>query len=141
MAKSKSTTTTPAPHPMDPANNDQKLVALANTALLHEHWGMEYGQRGEALAQLSKLIFPARYRRDDDAANGWERWQAEHVAKEEEALAEMTMTPAVSVAGLAVKLRLLERDTEHRQTAGCMIDLFRSALDDAERLAKKGGEA
>ena len=136
MAKSKPTTTTPAPHPMEPANNDQKLVKLANEALMFEHWGIEFGARGEAMAHLSKRIFPALYR---DHENGWEQWKRQHEAQEAQAIAEMTMTPAASVAGLAVKLQLLERHTEFWQTSEDMIALFRSALDDAERLARGGG--
>jgi hypothetical protein len=120
-----------------PANNDQKLVQLANEALLHEHWGIEYGERGDALAHLSARIFPGRYGHND-SENGWEQWRAYHETEEEKAVAKMTMTPAASVAGLAVKLQLLERDTESWHTAENMIALFRSALDDAERLARGG---
>ena len=139
MAKQKPTTTTPAPHPTDPANNDQKLVKLANEAMMHDLWGIEFGERGEAMAHLSKQIFPGRYLGGGDDDNGWLRWQQEHEAQEGTAIAEMTMTPAASVAGIAVKLRLLERDTEFWHTADSTIDLFRSALDDAERLAREGG--
>jgi hypothetical protein len=135
-AKKQTTTTTPAPHPSDPANNDQRLVALAHAVVANEIMACDFQTRGEALKRLSQRIFPGRFNDGAELPNGWERQQAEMDKAAEDALATITATPADTVAGLCIKLRLLERDTEFWQTADCMIDLFYSALDDAERLVR-----
>ena len=133
MAKSKSTTTTPAPHPMDLTNADQVIAALTSSHLQNERWALQCQERAEAFRRTVERIHPVRFGGND----GQLAWELEQNAAD--ALAQITTTPAATVAGLAVKLRLLERDTEHWQTASDMIALFRSALNDAERLAKEGG--
>lgn len=138
MATKKSTTTTPAPHPMDLTNDDQVIATLANSYLHNERWATEWQDRAEAFRRTVERIHPVRFG-GNDGSLAWEQEQNEMEQNAANALAEITTTPAATVAGLAIKLRLLERDTEHWQTSGDMIDLFRSALDDAERLAKEGG--
>lgn len=137
MATKKTTTPAPARHPTDPANNDQRLVALANRAISNDQWASEYQERGEALKNLSARVFPGRYA--DAHPNAWERIQGKHEDEQEDSIIETAKIRADGPAGIAVKLRLLEPCVEDWHIGGNLTALFYSALADAERLAKKGG--
>lgn len=133
MAKSDTNINIPR-HPSDPANADQEIAVLVSSATFKEQWQREYNERGERLRHTLVRVHPGRF--DMDSGNGWENYAGELQRDWEMAIDQLSHVEADTVAGVALKLRLLEPFFEDINWCDRLVDVLHSALKDAERLAK-----